>query len=197
MNKLFKSGVVGRNMMLKRFDKNINNFYPNKSWWFFLPLLGSSYMEIYNLMGVFMRDNNMKDLNNHFFVLLEYQNSKEFSDYKKTITRKIFFEKEYKISNDKLMLVYNIPSMIQKDYDNFLKGKYSKISEEYKKRIIKFFNIKLNEPGWSTIIMILYKNKQYKEILEKKLNVVIPEENELASIINMDDETYTEDKFVL
>lgn len=180
---------------LEKFSKVSTNIYPNKSWWIFLPILGYTYHELYNVQGMFVRDENYPNLNNHLFLLLKNVDNNEFFDRYLTFFRtKKNYLSEYSPLKGYKIIIFKVPNRIQLDYEKFLRGEYSKINDKYKKHILSFFDVNINEKGWKHIPMILYKNKEYKKALEKELDVVIPEDQELASIIDIKKETFSLDK---
>ena len=77
------------------------------------------------------------------------------------------------ISNDKLL-------------NDFINGKYSKLSGQYKIDILRFHN----QPLEGEIGQILYKDPHRKQELEEMLGMQLDEETELLSIINIEEETF-------
>jgi hypothetical protein len=81
---------------------------------------------------------------------------------------------------------FNIPKDFEKDTSILLKGKYSLISEEAKKRILKFHDVTEN----SILGMILYKHESRRLALEKELEVEIPKGSELCDPFYENQETF-------
>lgn len=66
------------------------------------------------------------------------------------------------------IVIYNIPEEFKEEYENFLKGKYSKLIEESKQDILSFWGEDENSPLYG----ILYKTEKGKDfftnIIDKK-----------------------------
>lgn len=94
----------------------------------------------------------------------------------------------------------NIPTAALISYDNFIRGKYSKIQDDDKKIIVKFCksflfqgNGKDAVAAMNMVTDILYKNPKRAEILMHKFGINKSDWNpewELSSIINEDEETF-------
>lgn len=118
------------------------------------------------------------------------------------------FENKYLISNPNFIekrketdflisFLFKIPDMYLDNYTKFLEGKYSRIEESSKARIIRFFNlIKYeNESKNTDIVNVLYRSDVLKKKIEKKLDIELPFGAELSSSINFEDETFMLEKY--
>jgi hypothetical protein len=124
--------------------------------------------------------------------------------YDKTITQQELFEEyiegvkrselflDFQETSDGYLLSLLIPVEHQEDYDYFGKGLYSHFKDASKKKIL--YHLYKHYPELDTVVKriehILYKNDKLKKAWEDKLLVRIPEEAELSSKVNLDDETY-------
>jgi hypothetical protein len=70
-----------------------------------------------------------------------------------------------------IMMVFRIPEKFINDYINFLDGKYSKFSEEYKKLFPRHAYNERNQPIESTIWRVIHKSEDLKKELEKFFTV--------------------------
>jgi len=94
--------------------------------------------------------------------------------------------------------LFKIPNDCLEDYDNFIKGKYSKIKQESKNKIIRFLNlIKYEKESKNNdIVNVLYKSSYLKEKLEKKIDYILPDDAELSSSIEIIDETFNLEEYL-
>lgn len=99
----------------------------------------------------------------------------KFRQYKKTVD----------INKDRVLYVFEIPSLFTDDFKKILNGQYSQVSELLKKRIIDFYDLQYD----SSILGILYKDKKRKKCLEERLNIVLPKDIELFEQFNLTKET--------
>lgn len=164
--------------MVKSF--NTEQKLKNQSYHFLLPLL-----EIRSHLGIidtFLGDVNEDVFNNKLYILCESQNTH--------IENNENIIKSYEVEEG-LMYVLNIPQKFDNEYINFLKGKYSKYSEESKEILcLKACKNSNKEPYETQVYAILYKTKARRDSIEEKLNVKLDEEAELASIFNEKLEIY-------
>jgi hypothetical protein len=99
-----------------------------------------------------------------------------------------FFDKKIEINNDSLY-VYNFPN--KQDWNNFIKGKYSFLSEELKNKIKNFYGEKSNI-YIKYLSCYLYPNdcfKEYSELLNVPVDI-LKEVGELCNKIDIKKETY-------
>ena len=74
---------------------------------------------------------------------------------------------------------------MQTNFEKFKQGKYSKLTDAYKLKILDFHNMAAD----STLAQILFKSTSRKKELEVKLDAELPDNSELLSIIDIDKET--------
>jgi hypothetical protein len=102
----------------------------------------------------------------------------------------------YNIDDDFDMVVMEIPDIHWDDYDLLLAGKYSQISELYKEMIISYHDLTDHSFAYGA----LYRKEFAYKIIEARINkglkkqhwTLIPREQEIGSMINMELETFTE-----
>ena len=96
------------------------------------------------------------------------------------------FRRRYDPNPDYVMFVFDVPNKHIKNYKNFINGKYSKFSSDYKFDVLEFHDKELdNELG-----QILFKSEKRKKEMEHKLDITLPKNSELLSIIDIEQETY-------
>ena len=101
--------------------------------------------------------------------------NKLFHDFKETV-------------DDKAVYVFDL-THIQLDFNNFLKGKYSKMSNDHKKNIKNFYGY--NSPNYAYVESFLHPDK-YRSMYSQILNVteeVLKDSGELCDKPDMEQET--------
>ena len=88
------------------------------------------------------------------------------------------------------MYIFDVPDEYQEDFLSYIKGMYSKLSEELKVKILDFHSMKKNHE----IYGILYKSDKRRDKVEERLGLKLPENAELYHIIDEERETY-KDKY--
>lgn len=165
----------------------------NKSKTYLLPLL-NEYIEIRNvhlIEDTFINFPDIKDEENYIGLLYKKEPSKRFEemfiDYETSD-----FLREYRLVDDeKIMFIFIFPEEFNDDYVCFKEGLYSKISGISKNIIIEFTKDTYKyEPIVVDLVDILYKRENRKAILEKQLQMSIPDDVELSSKIDIKEETY-------
>lgn len=153
----------------------------NRATIYLLPMLSASEYDVYldNIINVYIGDNRIPDLNEHIFIAYNNLNSVRFNNLKTYLKNNNNYVLDYEI-DDKLIFVFRIPTNYRKDYFYFIKGQYSKFSDNYKKHIINFFNLRDSD----SICGVLYKRESRFKELEDFLDVKIPRNLECGSIFD-------------
>jgi len=162
----------------------------NKSKSYILPLVLYDYQEnvqklLDNIENTFIRYKE-KD---YVLVLTLFKDNLtlEFFDYYKNLP--IFAD--FSETDTKYILVLSVPEESLEDYDKFIAGKYSKISESSKEKIIKFTYKYYPLQLYDTISKVVYRDPQLiKEWIEYLNLTEFPEDVELSSKIDLIKETY-------
>lgn len=165
----------------------------NKSFTYLLPLyckyLKDENLELEEKLFVSFVDecycySNVNDqLEKKFIIQLNRKNEDQelLRKYLQNIKKSSIFDR-LKNSGNHYFIYFNIPDEILKDYQNFIKGKFSKFKASNKIYILKFFKDNVSLEFSTKVNQIFSKSKQKKEELEKELEVVLPEDSELSSI---------------
>lgn len=119
-------------------------------------------------------------------LLYRWSGDPMFIQFEKTLSEFPNFRKTYDPDTQTVMFVFDIPTEYQDDYTQFLKGGYSRLSHNYKKRILNFHGLDRN----SEIAQILYRDERRRQRLNFKLGIKLNDNAELLSIINFEDETF-------
>lgn len=128
--------------MDKQENCNFGNLKHNKISLFLTRFLFNGNMEMLRKSGFvdsFIDDNSidLSDITSSKKLFLLFNNKKltitEIADItKELITTEAFITYKYDLINDYQMIVLDFPEEFYRDYDNIVKGKYSKLSEKFK-----------------------------------------------------------------
>lgn len=124
-------------------------------------------------------------------LLYRWSGDPMFIQFEKTLSEFPNFRKTYDPDTQTVMFVFDIPTEYEDDYTEFLKGGYSRLSHNYKKRILDFHGLDRN----SEIAQILYRDERRRQRLNFKLGIKLNDNAELLSIINFEDETFNPETY--
>jgi hypothetical protein len=108
------------------------------------------------------------------------------TDYEESLMKHSLFVEHYDVDKTSFMCVFKYPEEYYEDYGSFLDSKFSKMSENMKKVIMKYHGLDKH----SQIMLVLNKNPLYRMALEKDLKVELSEEAELGEFLNVTGEYY-------
>lgn len=111
-------------------------------------------------------------------LIYRFIGSENYNTLEKFLINNKYFLKVNEKDKYLTTYIFNLPDEHLEDYHLFLNGKYSKLSEQLKQKIMCFH--KLDKK--SNIYRTLYKSKELKKELEMELGIKLDEESELASI---------------
>ena len=174
-------------------EKKGNNLYhlysmeTSDSSIFLAPMLFNTRAQIMwdtYFMNVFLWIEDVPTMRLH--VLLRKGYSDAFNALESIIRDHEDFIDRLEVDDFSIMYVFNIPMMYKEDFLKFVRGKYSKMSEEYKVRILDFHSMKKTHEVYG----ILYKTPKRKAKVESRIGEDLPDSAELYHIIDEDRETY-------
>lgn len=91
-----------------------------------------------------------------------------------------------------IITVVKYPNLKVRDY--FIEGKYSMFDKKSMKIILNETLRRYGRSFYNRVRGVLYKQEFLKKELELKLNVILPANAELSSIINENEERYNDDR---
>lgn len=139
------------------------------------------------LVNCYVADENKPEYNNNIFLLYEFCKEKWYPDFERYLCNTENFVDMYETDFKHTMFIYKVSEKNQYNYNCFIKGEYSKFTEEYKRTILSYYKI----GSGSAIYNVLYKKEDKFQELEKTYNIVIPRDQENSSKPYM----YTPDGF--
>ena len=159
----------------------------NKTYTYITPILGKEALNIkYLLRNTFIGDEDYPNYDNHIFLLYKFSGDMTFYRLEKELQYSKYFVESYNPDSFTTMKVFEVPSEYQKEYNMFIKSKYSRFSEKYKKEILEFHSDDMSK----VLSDILYKKEDAYKKLEEELDCYIPRELEASGKWNVDKEVY-------
>ena len=167
---------------------------PTKTVDFILPLTGFSKKSFQPyLVNAYLGDVDFPDEDKDFldiFILLKYSKDISYYNLEKELEKDEYFKTSYSLFNGSyIMFVFILNPKFEKDFNKFLKGKYSELSQPAKIHIMR------DRSSTSPLPFILRKDKEYRKCLENKLNAVLPPDSEVWSIMEYDKELFDREEF--
>lgn len=162
-----------------------------KSTNFIMPFLGGTrdYYRFKNeFINCYIGTEQSGDYGNYIYLLYRFSGSLEFVQFEERLQNHPYFEESYEVDNYQTMYVFNIPQDYMEDIQLILDGKYSKIQPETKENILRFNQSRTN----SILEKILFRDPSWKAELENKLKASLPDDAELYSIFNVEEEIFRE-----
>ena len=141
-----------------------------------------------NFVNAFRYCEEFPDLDTHIFVVYKFSPHPQFEELLNKFKRYSSFHSI--IDNDKfsIIIVFEILNLSKKSLELFDKGAYSKFRAEDKKQILDFYSVtssdKFGPAG------VLYKKEWRRLEIENKIDMKLPEDAELSSIPDLEQETY-------
>lgn len=141
-----------------------------------------------NFINVFRYCEEYPELDTHLFLLYKYSPNPLFDDFINKFKKNSNFHSI--IDNDKytVMVIFEFPTDSLKTLKHFDKGEYSKFRLEDKKKILDFYSVTSNDKFGPA--GVLYKKEWRRLEIEKKIDMKLPEDAELSSIADIEQETY-------
>lgn len=169
----------------------------NKSSTYFLPLFDSFFkIKHFNLLKntyLFFED----IVEDTFSLLYEfdgkiygkYRNRTGFTIYEQDIRSSEYYLFEEDFDNY-VLYTFKIPDELIEIKHLLIEGKYSKLSDTHKEKIILFMHEKYSLNVAKKIHQILYKSTQLREMLEKEIKHAIHKDAELSSVMDISEEIF-------
>lgn len=147
----------------------------NKSTIFILPLLGNNHVYFDYSYSLY----NAQVSEDYKFIYLKYKFTKSntYLDLEQKLQTHPLYQDFFDIDSEYVVFKFKLPEKALIDIKCIIEGKYSKINESSKTRILAFHGMTEN----SKLGYILSKNKNYKKKLEHTLKVKIPSDIDLMS----------------
>ena len=168
----------------------------NKAMTYLLPMIFTSYKKTHwnSLVNVYLSDDSVKDLDKGFvFLLYRISNDPGFKDFEKSLGKHESMELTYDVEyegNSYAMYVFRIPSQYKQEYESFMVGKYSEFSDQYKKKILAFYDLDQHH----AVADVLYKREKLYLELEERLKAKVPRTLDPSDIYDEKYEVFRKNK---
>jgi len=170
--------------------KNLYQAYFQKSKTFLFPALKISRNSSIQVSQTFISWEGLyKPEDKKLVLVYEDTDTPAFIAFEAKVLRShpLFFT-DYKTSDGKRIYVYDY-AVLHKDWDNFLAGKYSRLSKELKKAILEYYGKKSME--YEYVASYLFPEEFfdiYAELLDIKIDI-LEKVGELCDVYNPEEET--------
>ena len=157
-----------------------------------LPMLsGDKNLFLYegNLINAFI---NYAELENCIVLLYRWSSDPIFAKFDLALRKFPTFIRAFDADPMHTVYAFNVPDRHKLNFKYFKEGKYSKLEDEYKLKVLEFHGMSVD----SALSKILFKADERKKQLERKLGAEIPENSELLSIIDIETETLNLDYYL-
>lgn len=156
----------------------------NKSFTYIYPMIKDIVNYENNLLGCYIKDLNRPEYDNHIFLRYKFEGFAKslYSKFEDKIADCELLETFYDVpidGGDTVMFVFKVPEEYQEDYNNFLQSKYSKLSDNYKKKIISYHGA-TNSKNAAFLESILYKHPERRKLVEERIGRKLRDDNELS-----------------
>ena len=181
---LYKVNIIDKVLDEKILTYHIKTAERTKASIFILPMLsGRKNLFLYDsqLINAFIGYDTLDD---HLVLLYRWSGDPMFAKFDIALRKFPTFVRVFDADIQHTVYIFSIPKKHMKNFQLFKKGKYSKLDDEYKLKILDFHNMGVE----SALSKILFKSDERRKELEDKLNADIPEDSELLSVINLKDE---------
>lgn len=130
----------------------------------------------------------------HLYAIYRFSGDTRYTTFEGKLMKHAYFSRKIDLDKYHVMYVFEIPQNELYEYYCFISGNYSKFSEEYKHKIIKFCINPAVTPISTVpshpLYGVLYKTEKRKNEVEDYVGCRLPEDAELESIPSELDETY-------
>lgn len=151
-----------------------------------LPLCGGKVEDFKYLKGCFIADDTHREISEKIFLL--YNDEYSLFQYQDEWLQQLnLFNDKYQVADHFYMYVMNLPIGYESNYHKFINGKYSLFDEEYKRHILKFQS---TYNDIDLVKKILHRSERLYRDWEEHLDVIIPRDQEIGSIPDMEKETF-------
>lgn len=167
----------------------------NKTSTFILPMLGynkSIFKWDTSLMNCFVEVDGQPETDDELHLWYRYIPSVEMESFEDFLTKHPMYLDMKDLDKHHALYRFSIPEEYVPDYKLIKEGRYSKITDLSKKRILDFHSSSIDKP----LGKILYKAEDRKKSLEKQFDVEIDKDAELHDPFYQKDETFY-DSYIL
>jgi hypothetical protein len=170
-----------------------------RSYTYMLPMLSLSlsyYAE--HLVNVFFGDESKPELNEHIFLLFKFSGDRKRPSHtsylwiEEDLKKHPLYVEMYDPDPHHVMMAFTIPKEHIVNYKLFRSGKYSELSEEYKRTLLEYHYPDPVRREQGTLRKVLYKDESLYRSWEERLATKIKRGQEISSLPDVAEEIYNE-----
>jgi hypothetical protein len=162
-----------------------------KSSIFLLPMFGGT-RNLFMWNQLFMNCFLYTEEDTQYIQLLyRFSGDPLFLKFEQTLTKFKSFVRKEDPDDGFVLFTFKIPERQISNYKKFINGEYSKFSKLYKMTLLEFHDFDVE----GLIGQVIFKSAPRKVELETKLGCTLPEDSELLSILNIEQETFNPKKY--
>jgi len=185
-NRKYKVNIIKELIINNRKQYTISIAKRTKSSMFIMPMLGG-HRELFFWNKLFVNCFIATEKDEDCIALLyRWSSDPLYVKFEKALSKFRTFKRRYDPNSNYVMFVFDIPKKHVRNYKKFIKGQYSRFSQNYKLDVLDFHDKDFNDD----LGQILFKSEKRRLSMEHKLDVKLPKHSELLSIININEETY-------
>jgi hypothetical protein len=109
-------------------------------------------------------------------IVLNKPTTEEHSSIVSELQEHRFFADSKVLDDEKIVLSFNLDEDYDDDFDNFIKGKYSQLSDSAKQLIIMS---QVSHENIKNLAVILYPEDRHRKKLSEKLGMELPDDAEV------------------
>lgn len=180
IKEIIKNDVAGRYYLSCGFDTYTN--------YFIFPLLSTHITQNkdYFKFDEFIIGTYLNKELNEILILARYFPGQLFSKWEETIKNNPYYMEFIDINTYSVLYKFKIPKQYSHIINLFIEGRYSSFDKSIKDKILNFHKVGRNNDLYD----ILYKSEKRKKKYEKLLEMEIPDNIDLYSKPNMENEIY-------
>lgn len=177
--------MKGRTVSSLFYDLVKDVYSKNKTFSYMLPILGGNFNMYMGLKGCYIAHEDYPEMELNMF--LWFKPKEEIDNiFIDRLKEHKYIKNVEKLKDNNTVLSFDIPEDKLENYLLFREGKYSRMSNEYKREIVTFWDAR-NIPN---IIDVLYRKEAAYKRIEDKYDIEIPRYLEASSALNMAEETF-------
>ena len=182
----YKVNIIKEIITKKGIDYELSSAKLNKSSLFILPMLGGTrHLFMYDSLFVnaFI---NINEYKNCICLLYRFSGDPLFLKFEQALKQFRTFKETFDPSPHFVAFVFEVPATMVEDYSSFIKGAYSKISPQFKSKIMEFHGFTIH----GEMSQILFQDEKRRLRMQQELDADIPAGSELYSVIDVIEETF-------
>ena len=156
---------------------------------FILPALKMNQSEVglpYLINGYLYRDANDTHSGDYVYLCYRYIDTDGYRTHETSLKKNPLFMQMIEVDREHTLFKFKIPEIYQKSIQLITEGKYSQITEEYKRTILRYHKI----GSKSDLGYILYRDPEAVKRLEEELGVHLTDEIEIFQKMKKRNETF-------